>query len=478
MSKMCKKALTVLLAAVMFMAVASSALAGTVTFTIQDGNKGIDVTPGSSYTDTDLFGGFKDVMPGDTKTETITIENKRTDYDHVDVYLSVVPHSEGVYNDDGTLKSGNPLNYDEKYENTDGKDQSGVDGQRDETLESMQDFLNQLTMNIYTGTGDDKKLVAENVIPGVELTGQPLKLATINKNNSATLTVELIVPLEMDNRYAYRVGEVDWKFTVQGGNDGGGGGGSDRNVTVKKVWSGIDNADQPESITVKLTNKKGSTKTITLSKKNNWTYVLDDTYRKSEVDGWTVEEIGAEDYTMTTSTSTVGSNMIVLTITNSKGGGNTPEDPNNPNPPGGGETPGGETPGGSTDTPGGSTGSALTVVKAWEDNDAGKRPSAVCVTLFNGDEPVESVWLSAWNNWTYSWTDLGSGLWGVLETEIPAGYTPTYANEDGVVVITNVETLIKTGQVNWPVVALGGAGALMMLAGVLMLAGKKRQNAR
>ena len=46
---------------------------------------------------------------------------------------------------------------------------------------------------------------------------------------------------------------------------------------------------------------------------------------------------------------------------------------------------------------------------------------------------------------------------GVLETNIPKGYVPSYSvSADGTVVtITNSKSLIQTGQLNWPVWVLG-----------------------
>ena len=78
----------------------------------RDGTSGLVIeTTGSGYTDTDLFNNFKDVMPGDERTETITIKNSVNGFDYVKLYIRAVPHDE----------QGNPLTYDEKYENADGK---------------------------------------------------------------------------------------------------------------------------------------------------------------------------------------------------------------------------------------------------------------------------------------------------------------------------------------------------------------------
>ena len=157
--------------------------------------------PGTGYSPTDLFDGFKNVMPGDKVTESITITNKASDCDYVKIYLRAVRHDE----------EGNPLTYDEAFEAADGKDQAGVAGQRDETVVTMADFLAQLSMKVYQGgkvlfeaSPDELGGLSENVF-----------LGELRQGETTTLTVELAVPIELGNEYASRVGEVDWVFSVE-----------------------------------------------------------------------------------------------------------------------------------------------------------------------------------------------------------------------------------------------------------------------
>ena len=67
----------------------------------------------------------------------------------------------------------NSLTYSEAFENADGKDEADVDGQRDETVATMEDFLSQLTMRIYKGeeliyesSPDEAGALADNVFIG------------------------------------------------------------------------------------------------------------------------------------------------------------------------------------------------------------------------------------------------------------------------------------------------------------------------
>ena len=178
-----------------------SAFAADSSVTFLGAKDGFATAPGSNYTATDLFDGFKDTMPGDKLSETVALRNQATDCDYIKLYLRAEVLDE----------SGNPLTYDEAFESLDGKDQAGVEGVRDETVASMQDFLSQLTMRIYIGedmiynaSPDEAGALVNNVY-----------LATLDSGKEATLRVELDVPIELGNAYANRVGEVNWIFFAE-----------------------------------------------------------------------------------------------------------------------------------------------------------------------------------------------------------------------------------------------------------------------
>lgn len=119
---------------------------------------------------------------------------------------------------------------------------------------------------------------------------------------------------------------------------------------------------------------------------------------------------------------------------------------------------------------------SITVKKIWSDN--GKnRPTSVTVALYNGDAKVDTVTLSAGNNWTHTWQELdGLGDWSVKEINIPSGYKATYKTKDGVTTITNRTSLIQTGQLNWPIPVLGGLGLLLVLLGLILVARERKQD--
>jgi len=159
----------------------------------------------SQYTQTDLFDNFKNVLPGDKLTEEITISNQILGADYIQVYLKAIPHDE----------TKNPLSYSEAFEEEDGHDQAGIDGQRDETVKSMSEFLSQLTMRVYNG----KKLIFEGSPDAARGLKKNVYLGKIRRLRSMDLKVELEVPVTLGNEYANRVGEVDWQFTIEAHDD-------------------------------------------------------------------------------------------------------------------------------------------------------------------------------------------------------------------------------------------------------------------
>ena len=407
-----KKLLSLLLAPLLVGVLSTTAFAADSTVTFKGAADGFELQPGSEYTATDLFDGFKGVMPGDELTETVKILNKATDCDYINVYMRAVVHHE---TDNSLTVNGNE----------DGE----VAGRRGgETVASMQDFLSKLTMRIYNGdeliynsSPDKAGALADNVFLGSLKTGENLDLK-----------VELDVPAELGNEYADRVGEVDWVFLVECIEY--------EKLTVHKVWSDNGYPERPSSVTVYLLKDGEKAQEIELNANNRWTYTWDDLDDRNE---WTVEEKVPNGYEVSYKTE---DNKVF--ITNYKEWNPTP----NPEP------------------------INLTVKKVWSDdnNKQNIRPGKVTVTLYNGGAPVDKVTLSAQNNWTYSWTGLdGNGSWSVLETGIPKGYTPSYSTSGETVTITNTATLIHTGQSNLPIAVLGGLGAAMIICGFVLVRRKK-----
>ena len=410
MKKSCKAIFSLVLMLLMVMSLASTALAASPSITFNGFTSGFDFQPGSEYTETDLFGNFKNVMPGDTVTETITFTNSATDCDFVNLYMRAEAHDE----------TDNPLS---------------PKVAEKETVATMTEFLSKLSMKVWNGT----ELIYDASPDQLGGLKSNKFLGTFRTGETATLKVELSVPIELDNKYANRVGEVDWIFHVEAYNES--------QLSVRKVWSDGNANHANDSITVNLLKDGKVESSQELNAANGWAYTFD---RLLEGHTWTVEEAEVPaGYTV--SYNTVGT---LTTITNTK---KTPPKPDpDPDP---------------------SYPLDVVVRKVWSSDDMKDRPDSVTVTLYNGDVPYETVRLGAWNNWTYTWKDLSAyGNWQVIESNIPKGYVPSYSVSGNVVTITNTRSLIQTGQLNWPIWVLGGAGLVLVSLGGAILVKKKREN--
>lgn len=388
------------------MSLSSTAYAAAPSITFKGFSSGFDFQPGSEYTETDLFNSFKNVMPGDTVTETITFTNSASDCDFVNLYMRAEAHDE----------TANPLS---------------PKVAEKETVAAMTEFLSKLSMKVWNGT----ELIydaAPNELGGL---GSNKFLGTFRSGETATLKVELSVPIDLDNKFADRIGEVDWIFHVEAYNES--------QLSVRKVWSDGSANHTNDSITVNLLKDGKVEKSQVLNAENNWAYTFD---RLAEGHTWTAEEAAVPaGYTVCYKTE-----GTETTITNTKN--DTP-----PTPP--------------------TYPLDITVHKVWSNDNGKARPSSVTVTLYNGDIAYDRVRLSAHNNWTYTWKDPNAyGNWQVIETNIPKGYVPSYSVSGNIVTVTNTRSLIQTGQLNWPIWVLGGAGLALVALGGAMLVKKKKQN--
>ena len=406
MKKSCKAVFSLVLMLLIVMSLSSTAYAAAPSITFKGFTSGFDFQPGSEYTETDLFNSFKNVMPGDTVTETITFTNSASDCDFVNLYMRAEVHDE----------TANPLS---------------PKVAEKETVAAMTEFLSKLSMKVWNGT----ELIydaAPNELGGL---GSNQFLGTFRSGETATLKVELSVPIDLDNKFADRIGEVDWIFHVEAYNES--------QLSVRKVWSDGSANHTNDSITVNLLKDGKVEKSQVLNAENNWAYTFD---RLAEGHTWTAEE-AAVPAGYTVSYKTEGTET---TITNTKN--DTP-----PTPP--------------------TYPLDITVHKVWSNDNGKARPSSVTVTLYNGDIAYDRVRLSAHNNWTYTWKDPNAyGNWQVTETNIPKGYVPSYSVSGNIVTVTNSRSLIQTGQLNWPIWVLVGAGLALVALGGAMLVEKKKQN--
>lgn len=79
------------------------------------------------------------------------------------------------------------------------------------------------------------------------------------------------------------------------------------------------------------------------------------------------------------------------------------------------------------------------VIKLWKDTGyENARPASVKIELYKDGTFVESVTLSAENNWSYSWQAPGDGaVWTAVEADVENGYTVTVEQKENSFVVTN-----------------------------------------
>lgn len=491
--KISKTLLSLLLILAMVPGFATTAFAAGASIDFQGFSEGFDFQPGSEYTETDLFDNFKNVMPGDVVQEKITFTNSAKDCDFINLYMRAEAHDE----------NGNPL--------------SPKVAETGETPVTMADFLARLSMKVWNGT----ELIYDASPDELDGLRENKFLGTFRSGDTTTLTVELTVPLELSNEYANRVGEVDWVFHVEAYNES--------QLTVRKVWSDGNSNHVKDSVTVNLLKDGKFDRSIELNADNQWIYTFD---KLLEGYKWSVEEADVpEGYEVsydTTGTMTTITNRLIpppfhgtsLSVDKvwENAGSNRPDsvtvdllrngkyydsvtlsDRNdwsytwdNLNDEYSWTAVESDVPEGydvsykvkgnhitiiNTKEKASSNPIDLGVKKVWDDN--GKdRPDYVTVTLYNGNASIETVRLGEWNDWSYTWKNLPSGgNWSIAEVNIPKGYTPSYTVNNGIVTIKNTATLIQTGQLNWPIIVLGGLGLVFISLGLIMIFKKKKDKA-
>lgn len=168
-----KKAVALVLCVILTVSVLSiSALAANANVTYS-GNAGKFIfAPGSEYSLTDLFPNFKDVMPGDTLTQKITVNNDADNNVKVRIYLRSLGAAD----------------------------------------ESYVEFLNQLHLTVQKAEDTPMFDAAADKTDGLT---EWTYLGTLYSGGKVDLNASLEVPVTMDDRFQKDYGEIIWEFAVE-----------------------------------------------------------------------------------------------------------------------------------------------------------------------------------------------------------------------------------------------------------------------
>ena len=118
----------------------------------------------------------------------------------------------------------------------------------------------------------------------------------------------------------------------------------------------------------------------------------------------------------------------------------------------------------------------LHVLKVWKNDNVDSRPSSIEVTLLRDGVVYDKQELNKLNHFSFTWNGLDSSYtYGVIENNVPSGYTVGLSRSGNTVTVTNDGGIVKnasvsdklplTGQLWWPVPFLVIVGFTCLLIG-------------
>lgn len=130
--------------------------------------------PGSKHSPTDLFTEFKDVMPGDSLTQQITVKNNASNKVKVKIYI----RSLGAH-------------------------------------EESNEFLSKLHLKVKTSEENTMAYMFDATANQSAQLTEWYCLGTLFSGGTVNLDVTLDVPVELDNKYSNQIGYLDWEFKIE-----------------------------------------------------------------------------------------------------------------------------------------------------------------------------------------------------------------------------------------------------------------------
>ena len=195
------------------------------------------------YQDKDLFSNMKELMPGDTISNQVTVAN--TSSRSVTVYLKAYPEFIGSADEATRVRT----------ESNGALSTASADGK---TFRS--DILDQISMTLKLGDEILYQGSADGVNPDEGYAAMVdgdygISLGSFAANTQETMTIELTLPgPAFDNSFESKFDAVDWVFCVEGTtpsshHGGGGGGGGSNTGNGRYNPSGTDTTSSLEDIT-------------------------------------------------------------------------------------------------------------------------------------------------------------------------------------------------------------------------------------
>ena len=149
-----------------------SAEDGKVTYSGNAGN--FIFEPGGLHSPTDLFPNFKDVMPGDTLTQKITVRNDADKEVKVKIYMrSLGAHEDSV------------------------------------------EFLSKLNLKVEKSEENEMAYMFDAAAHETAQLTDWVCLGTLYSGGEVNLDVILSVPVELDNMFQEKIGYLDWEFMIE-----------------------------------------------------------------------------------------------------------------------------------------------------------------------------------------------------------------------------------------------------------------------